>query len=191
MKLIDRLVGKIFDKFNVRAFNREGPTSHNEAKITNSTIGKFVQNSTVFINQGETKNIQTFKEKLGNSEWDKQIIKATTVHVCRDNSTYQIEIGKPSEQFNEPWSDVYSDKLHSRRIPVYIKIDGQRIQEVSFVSCDGGRIFVPLPNWPEEEGGEFYWEKDSLEFKLGEIIGEFHSYGGLSGIAEKSKIKII
>jgi len=36
----------------------------------------------------------------------------------------------------------------------------------------------------------FYWRKDSIEFKLTELIGNFYIYNDIYGIAKMSQIEI-
>jgi len=57
---------------------------------------------------------------------------------------------------------------------------------------DGSRIFVPLPRKTVDDNdkAKYYWEKSSLNFKVGRIIGEYYIYNSLKGIAQHSKIEI-
>lgn len=193
MNIFDTLIGKLFDKLNIKAFNRDGISSQNQAKINNSSIGVFHQSNdrNVYLTVGADKNLNTFLLKIENSHWSHQQIKSSELYTCLDDSSYQIEIGEKSQPFNEPWSDVYPDKNNSWLIPVYLKINGQCIKEIDFVLCDGGKIFVPLPVIADEKISEFYWNRNTLEFKLSKIIGVFYKYDGIEGVAKKSGIQII
>jgi hypothetical protein len=193
MNIFEKLLGNLSIKLNF--LNRTGSSRNNKIDVKNSSVGVVQQASeggqNIFGEQ--KKNIDTFLLKIQESNWDKQLIKFKETFTCYDDTSYQIEIGEMLQKFNEIWSDVYPDKEHSWLIPVYLKINGSTIKELYFVSCDGGRIFVPIPkrNIKKDGGGKvFYWEKDSFEFKLARIIGEYDIYNSLEKIAEMSKIEI-
>ena len=75
---------------------------------------------------------------------------------------------------------------------VYLSINGNKIKQFIFVAVDGGRIFVPLTKFINNGNGirKYYWEKNSLDFKIGKIIGEFYIYNSIEEIAKRSKIEI-
>jgi hypothetical protein len=72
-------------------------------------------------------------------------------------------------------------------------IAGEPIKEVIFISCDGGRIFVSWPDIEYKEGVEnvFYWDKNSIGYKVMKIIGEYYIYESIEGVANQSGIKIV
>ena len=65
---------------------------------------------------------------------------------------FQIEIGGRDREFSEEWTRRFPDKMGSSAYPVGLKVQGVEIKELTFVSCDGGRIFVPMPKITGTEG---------------------------------------
>lgn len=147
------------------------------------------------INQSSStadKNIEAFKILLENTSWRKELIDHKEVWVCDKDNTYQIEIGEPSGEFHEKWTQVYPDRQNVSGYLVYLKINNTIIKELTFVSCDGGRIFVPLPELQSEGGQTVYiWRKDSLPYKVCQVVGHYYIYKTIEGVARMSKISII
>lgn len=140
----------------------------------------------------EEKNIRNFERFVENEEWKKEFIDNKEVWICQKDNTYQIEIGQEGRDFKEEWTQVYPDKQHTTLYPVYLKIGGVQIKQISFIFLDGGRIFVPLPKIITENDSRFFiWNRESLEYKIGKIIGYYYIYDSLEGVAKMSKIKII
>jgi hypothetical protein len=66
------------------------------------------------------------------------------------------------------------------------------IKELHFISVDGGRIFVPMPEMRVVDGKrEFLWRTSSIEFRVGKVVGSYYRYEDLYGIAKRSKIEIV
>ena len=138
------------------------------------------------------KNIEAFEKLLENSSWRKELIDHKEVWICDKDNTYQIEIGDCAGEFHEKWTQVYPDSQNVSRYPVYLKINNAIIKEITFISCDGGRIFVPLPELQSESGQTVYlWKRDSLQYKVCQIVGHYYIYKNIEGIAQMSKISII
>ena len=100
--------------------------------------------------------------------------------------------GEKSRSFTERWTKVYPDP-NSSASPVYLRIGGNVIKELTFITLDGGRIFVPLPDLKsiDEDTVEYFWNLQSLEAKVCNIIDEFCIYESLEGVAARSKIKVV
>ena len=133
-----------------------------------------------------------FEKLVESAQWTKELINNQDVWVCSTNALFQIVLEGDSEEFSEPWTQVYPDKLGSGKYTASLKINGTIIKQILIVWCDGGRIRVPLPR-VKTSGDDriFYWSSDSLEFKLGKLIGNFYSYGTIEGVAAMSNIEII
>ena len=137
------------------------------------------------------KNIEAFMELIENSSWRKELINHKTVYICDTNNTFQIEIGDFGGEWQEKWAKVYPD-ANASKYSVYLKINNTSIKELTFISCDGGRIFVPLPELKSEDGQTVYiWRKDSLPFKVCKIVGDYYIHKSIEGVARMSKISII
>lgn len=136
--------------------------------------------------------LEKFDNLLENSSWKKEIINDKEVLFCNDDNSYQIEIGEGKRDFTESWTQVYPDKNSSFLKPIYLKVEGVIIKEIPFISCDGGRILVPLPETNLIENKRFFqYNKNSIEYKLGKLIGYFYIYKTLEGVAKISNINII
>lgn len=152
-----------------------------------------VGNKTINQSQVETdKNIETFKNLVENASWRKELIKHKEVWICDKDNTFQIEVGEPDGEFREKWTQVYPDTQNVSGYPVYLRINNTTIKELAFVSCGGGRIFVPLPELQSEGNQTVYiWKINSLQYKVCQIIGQYYIYQNIEGIARMSKIRII
>ena len=137
-------------------------------------------------------NLQQFQQLAEKAKWRKELIDSKEVWLCEEDNTYQIEIGESSGEFHEKWTQVYPDHQNVSGHHVYLKINNTIIREITFVSCDGGRIFVPSPEIQSEQNQVVYiWRKDSLPYKLCRIIGKYYIHKTIEGVARMSKISII
>lgn len=137
------------------------------------------------------KNLEYFEQLLKTGHWDQEFISGNEFWICKVDSLCQIEISQDTEDFTEPWTEIYPSKK-SWRTPVYLRINNVAVKEVSFVACDGGRILVPMPEVDIEDGNQqvFYWDQNSLTFNLAKIIGKYYIYKDIYGVAKTSKIEI-
>lgn len=112
--------------------------------------------------------------------------------MCDANNTFQIEQGERTREFTERWTTVYPDR-NSSAYPVYLKIGGIVIKEITFISMDGGRILVPMAEVhpTESDAVEYFWNANSLEVKVCRIIGSYYIYENLEGVARMSKVLVI
>ena len=138
-----------------------------------------------------SKDLKEFERLLMSSKWRKETINHKEIWVNENDNTFQIEMGDHGEEFREHWHEMYPDPV-GQRYPVYLTINNSRIKELLFISCDGGRILVPIPDRHfEEDKRAFRWVRDSLSFKVCSIIGHYYIYKNIEGIARVSKIKIV
>lgn len=129
----------------------------------------------------------TWRSFLANGEWSKEVL--TTEHghksvwTSLDDMTYQIEDPHvvEVEHFSEPWVKRFPDPHASSRW-INLNISGVTIKQELFVSLDGGRYFVPIPEiahvgdkW-EPSDYKYYYDRKSLRFLLGKVIGRFYSF---------------
>ena len=151
--------------------------------VGNKTINQFSPTA--------DKNIETFKKLIENTSWRKELIEHKEVWICDKDNTYQIEIGDCAGDWQEKWAKVYPD-ANASEYPVYLKINNTTIKKLTFISCDGGRIFVPSPELQSEQGQVVYiWREDSLPYKVCRIIGKYYIHKTIEGVARMSKIKIV
>jgi hypothetical protein len=127
------------------------------------------------------RSLANFERLLEISTWDK-ITLASEVHwICADDALFQIVIDYADairEDFHEAWTDRFDfpDKHHTY-YSVLLTISGLPIREVYFVSLDGGRYFVPVPELisnKQDQVTGFKWKRNSLIFKVAKIISNFY-----------------
>lgn len=137
--------------------------------------------------------LQDFERYLTDSTWSSTYIDQIKAWVCAADNTFQIRVGDCSREFNERWTTVYPDSLSGAACPVYLLIGGLTIKELTFISMDGGRIFVPMTERrpTEDDNVEFFWNLGSLEVKVCRVIGSYYIYGNLEGVATRSRVALI
>jgi len=135
------------------------------------------------------RTIDFFEEQLSLSTWTKCIFNNREVWIADSDNALQIEQGDQKGKFSEPWTEVYPNP-YSYSYPIYLKINNVIIKQLTFISVDGGRIFVPLPEIDVSSAGnrEFFWELNALNLKVCKVIGSFYIYGNLEGVARMSRI---
>ena len=137
------------------------------------------------------KTLEAFEEQLTSGSWSKSIFHNKEVWISDADNTLQIEQGDQEAEFGEPWTEVYPNP-RSFSYPIFLKINNVIIKRITFVSVDGGRIFVPIPSIRVNCNGsrEFFWDLESLDLKVCEVVGSYYIYGGLEGVAKMSHIFI-
>ncbi|MCM5570064.1 hypothetical protein M6I34_06055 [Burkholderiaceae bacterium FT117] len=136
--------------------------------------------------------LENFERMLESSNWTKSVIDHTEVWIADADNTYQIEIGERTREFTERWTTVHPDP-NSSAYPVYLKLNGATIKELTFIAMDGGRIFVPMAGVRQAGANEveYFWNLNSLEVKVCRIIGAYYLYENLEGVATRSKVAIV
>lgn len=136
--------------------------------------------------------LSDFEHLLEAGKWTKRLIDERTIWVCDDDNTFQIERGQRTREFGERWTTLYPDPS-SFATPVYLRIGPVVIKQLTFVSMDGHRIFVPIPQLRPVGGDqvEYFWNRNSLELKVCGIIGEYYIYENVDGVARRSGVAIV
>lgn len=93
----------------------------------------------------EQKNLEYFHNLIKTGTWHQEFISTKELWICEEDNLCQIEVSHDTEDFSEPWTKVYPDQNGSWKSSVYLRVNNVAIKEILFVSCDGGRIFVPMP----------------------------------------------
>ena len=139
----------------------------------------------------ETNTLKYFEYLLENSEWQKEFVDNDEFWISEVNNSFQIQAGEEGRDFHEAWTEGFPDPS-TTRYPVYLKIKNSVVKELTFISIDGGRIFVPMPDRKiENDKSVFFWNMNSLEIKVANIIGEYYIYEDIHGVARRSKVEII
>jgi hypothetical protein len=152
------------------------------------TIRDGVATSEPIVLTSVDRNLTGF-EALLNHGWVREFIGNREVWISEVDSMFQIEVGDRDRQFTEEWTRRFPDEFGTSAYRVVLKVQGVEIKELTFVSCDGGRIFVPMPKCGNGEG-EFMYDRHSLDYKVGRIIGQFYIYESMDGVARRAGITI-
>lgn len=153
----------------------------------------------------EKSQLDNFEDYIVTKEWSEQELDGETVWICQTDNMYQIRKRNDYDEFSEPWTQVYPDSQGSGQYSVDLVYLGTTIKRFTFIYCDGGRISVVKPELyiaPENsymvrgfdddtDYREFRWKKDSLGYKLMNLIGNFSSYDTPEGVAKRSNIEVI
>lgn len=148
--------------------------------------------------------LETFEDYIAHKNWNEREIDGDTVWICESDNLYQILKRNDYDEFSEPWTQVYPDKNGSGKYSVDLVYAGTIIERFTFIYCDGGRISVVMPelyiapehrvpnkDWDDKtDYREFFWEKNSLKYKLMQLIGSFYIYNTPEGVAKHSDIQI-
>ncbi len=148
--------------------------------------------------------LEIFEDYIVSKQWTEQEIDGDTVWICETDNLYQIHKRGDYDEFSEPWTQVYPDSRGSGKYSVDLVYAGTIIKRFTFIYCDGGRISVVMPEQytaPEHimpnvdfddptDYREFFWEKESIKYKLMKLIGSFYIYKTPEGVAKHSNIAI-
>jgi len=186
------IVGFLIKHFFFNKDKNSAPSIKADKSITaggDITVG----NKTVTHNHSAQtpNNIKTFEKRVEESSWSKEFIENKEVWICDDDNAFQIEVDDKSEEFTGEWTKVFPDSNGSGKHKVFLSINGTRIKSHIFVWADGGRILVPLPRIESKDDEiTYYWERNSLDFKIGKIIGNFYIHKNMEDVAKMAKIEI-
>lgn len=132
-----------------------------------------------------------FEHMLAEAKWEQTYINDLVTWVCPRDVSLKIVVPASTSDFVEPWTERYADK-RGRRSDVQLKVNDSTIEELPFIHLDGGRILVPMPRRIVKEGvPAFFWERDSIEFKTGQVIGYYYIHKSIDDIADSSDISIL
>lgn len=136
--------------------------------------------------------LANFESILEASDWNEHYINETEIWIAEQDSTFQIERGERSGEFSERWTKTFPDQNGSA-YPVYLKISGTVIHQLRFISLDGGRVFVPMPELRPVSNGEVehFWNFGSLEVKVARVIGSYYIHKTLEGVAKAARVALV
>jgi hypothetical protein len=136
--------------------------------------------------------LEEFERRLETATWTKQFIDHVETWVCDADNTFQVIHGERTRDFTERWTTVYPDRS-AAAYPIFLKIGGVVVKELTFISMDGGRIFVPMAEIrPAGEGSvDYFWNLNSIEVKVCRVIGSYYIYETLERVAKHSKIELV
>jgi|GEM_PF-2687485 len=134
-------------------------------------------------------------------DWEMRMIGDSEVYFYTEDNNYKVVQGDTSLRNWEPrietWMNNFPDAYVSEW-NVYIKHGENVIAEYKFLSCDGARYFIPIPKKRCAEPGEghtcnrfeYFWHRNSIEYKVGGVIGRFYNCESLEEVARFCRIII-
>jgi len=92
--------------------------------------------------------------------------------------------------FQEPWVEQFSDP-HATSVIVVLRYRGVPVYEWTFVTVDGGRYYVPLPEPPKE--GKYQISADRLPFArlMFDLSGRGGSLESVEQVLQRAGIIIV
>jgi hypothetical protein len=123
--------------------------------------------------------------------WSLHSIGGRDTWICNERGVFAILRNDDYEDFEEEWTTKPPDKRASRST-VDLRINGATVRSLDFISLDGGRYFLPMPRKKGRKGEPLYfWERESLEFKVGRIVGSYYRFESIEGAADFLGVEII
>ncbi len=141
-------------------------------------VGNQTINHTTQIHQANAAqtNLETFRKYIETSEWSQEWIDHREIWICQEDNSFQIHESDYHREFSEEWTKRFPDR-NAAQHEIILVVNGSRIKSYYFISADGGRIFVPMPKSEVTDHTlSYYWNKDSMEYKIGRIVGKFDGY---------------
>lgn len=135
--------------------------------------------------------LNNFEKMLRTSEWDCEEINHEEVWVCKKNRHFQFKRSEDRMPFREKWTSVFPDQ-NGAMYQIHLMISGSIIKSFRFISGDGGRYTLPLPDVAIVNGEQvFCWYKDELDSLIAEVIGSFYRCNSLAEVARFTKVELV
>jgi hypothetical protein len=120
------------------------------------------------------RSMEHFLNLVDKATWDSFEDNWKRIYVCQEDMLFQMQIDFSDEdtEFDEPWVHNFPDRT-ARKRSVNMLIAGQLVSQFIFISLDGGRYFVPLPQSRTSVNGsvvDYYWERNSPDFRLFRVV---------------------
>ncbi len=135
--------------------------------------------------------LEEFEKLLVQAEWETNYEGQELVFVCKSKPTFQFDMPGEREDFYEEWMKVFPDK-NGRAFDLNLKIQGTIVKTLRFISGDGGRYTLPLPEVYLVNGKQaFVWRKNSLAYKVASVIDNFYRSDSLEEVGQFVGIDVI
>ena len=130
--------------------------------------------------------------------WERKNFNSENVWICKDTDEYQlIEWGIVRDKFKEDWTKIFPDNENNSSSKLFLKRNGIIVREFTWISCDGGCVWMPLPDsknlWDPEKDEckmEYSFKEDSLKFKMLKKIWNPWRNKTFANIFKSANIKI-
>jgi len=138
-----------------------------------------------------SRSINYFEHKLTAAQWEKRYINCIVTWICLSDSSLKIVIPDSTSEFTEDWTERHPNP-RGQRNEIQLRVNDSTIQELPFIHLDGGRILVPMPRQVfVGSSPAYFWERDSVEFKVGKIIGHYYIHKTIEGVGNLSGVSIV
>lgn len=138
-----------------------------------------------------TTSFVSFERMIRSAKWKCENIDNDEVWVCESNSLFQFKCSEDRTGFREKWTSVFPDQNGSR-FHINLMINGTVVRSLPFVSGDGGRYTLPLPDLALVNGEHvFTWYKDEIDVLIAAIIGNYYSYNSIDQVAKFTKVELV
>lgn len=135
--------------------------------------------------------LEEYEKLLVQSEWEKNFEGQEPVFVCKLKPTFQFDMSGEREEFYEDWMKVFPDEKGTV-FNLNLKIQGTTVKTLRFISGDGGRYTLPLPEVYLFQGKQaFVWRKNSLDYKVASVIGNYYRQNTLEEVGHFVGIDVI
>ncbi|MFT6288374.1 MAG: hypothetical protein ACJA09_003134 [Alcanivorax sp.] len=135
--------------------------------------------------------LEEFAKLLSQAEWEKNFVGQDPVFVCKSKPTFQFDMLGEREEFYEDWMKVFPDR-NGRAFDLNLKIRGTTVKTLRFISGDGGRYTLPLPEvYLVDSKQAFVWRKNSLGYKVASVIGNFYRCDSLEEVGRFVGVDVI
>lgn len=130
--------------------------------------------------------------------WEAKVFNHVSTWICKDTDEYQlVEWNIVRNNFREDWTRIFPDNENNTSYQLFLKRNGIIVREFTWVSCDGGRVWMPIPEmknlWDTNSWDfkiEYFFKKNSLKFRMLQKIWEHWSETSFERLFERAKIKI-
>lgn len=148
------------------------------------------------------RSLARFEQYLKTSSWDRVLDGNVETWICEEDVLFQIVVDyslDDDRELDEEWTRPFPASMlggdKASAYPVKLKIANVTMKAFRFVSVDGGRYFVPIPEIEAIAGQEgkrrFYWERGSLIYMTAQIVSCFyHVHPSFEEFAKHAGIEI-
>ncbi len=123
-------------------------------------------------------DLEIFEKYIDTEEWE-LINEYPATWASSKHRRWQIrqsDILDSNNSFKEPWVK-FDDDEHNKKVQIKLYIEETLIQSYTFLLLDGANFTLPIPkikilDCPSEQElcRLFYWDKDSIEFKIAKKV---------------------
>lgn len=159
------------------------------ANRSSSEIDNKLEKQTSKLSSGT--NFVSFERMIRTSRWNCEEIDHDEVWVCESNNLFQFKRSGDRRDFREKWTSVFPDQNGSM-FHINLMINGTVVRSLPFVSGDGGRYTLPLPDVALIDNEQvFTWYLDEIDVLIAEIIGNYYHYGSIEQVANFTKVELL